>query len=89
MDDFCVTASNVGTKDVEPRLVALFAGLLSGQLRRPSGDQAWNLEMQLTVAAAGLLTYNKVSGSGEARERMNWPWNFIRKMSWPHHCCKG
>lgn len=55
-----------------------------------SGERPGPLKMKLTVA---LLTYNKVSGSGHARERMSGPWNFVRKKSWPHHCkdcsCKG
>lgn len=50
-----------------------------GLVRRRPGP----LEVRLAVA---LLTYNKVSGSGHARERINGPWNFIRKKSWPHHC---
>lgn len=45
--------------------------------------RAGPLEVKVAVA---LLTYNKVSGSGHAQERMNGPWNFVRKMSWPHHC---
>jgi hypothetical protein len=82
--------------EVEPRLVGAFAELLTGQLARLRCDElarppGGGLDSggEAGVPAVALLTYYKVSGCGHARERINRPWNFIRKMSWPHHCCKG